>query len=169
MQSRLSPSLLYCHFSGGYLLAKKGHPISEIRSISAEKIDASERARFFEIRHASGSLTLPANEFRLALGPDRMRSTLVEVQKTGDQFVFQGRGWGHGVGLCQWGARRLAELGYRYQDILRYYYPDSEIRNVDELLLQRSPAGAGPGEEGKKEGNFLKSWFGKMKEYAEDL
>ena len=150
------------------LLAKKGQRISGVRSISAEKLDFSGRPRTYEIRHASGTLKLAANDFRRALGPDKMRSTLMQVQKEGDKFIFLGRGWGHGVGLCQWGAKRLAELGYRYQDILRYYYPDSEIRNVDELLSRSIPA-TRAGREKKREGNFLKNWFGKVKEYVEDL
>lgn len=39
-----------------------------------------------------------------------------------DVFIFEGRGWGHGVGMSQWGAYRMAQLGFNYQDILGYYY-----------------------------------------------
>lgn len=41
---------------------------------------------------------------------------------------FAGRGWGHGVGLCQWGARGMAMQGFGYRDILAHYYPGAEIR-----------------------------------------
>jgi stage II sporulation protein D len=41
---------------------------------------------------------------------------------------FPGGGWGHGVGMCQWGARRMAEQGYNYRQILQYYYSGIEVR-----------------------------------------
>lgn len=146
------------------LLAKKGRSLSALQSITPEEPDASERPRFFLIRHAGGSLKLSANEFRLALGPDRIRSTRIKVERAGDQFIFRGRGWGHGVGMCQFGAKRLAELGYRYADILRYYYPGSEIRNLEDFLgPEVSRPLPAPGE------NVFKRWYGKLKSYVEDL
>ena len=42
-------------------------------------------------------------------------------------FVFQGRGWGHGVGLSQWGAKAMAEQGAGYKQILMHYYPSTDI------------------------------------------
>jgi hypothetical protein len=86
------------------------------------------------------------------------------VHKTGDQFEFEGRGWGHGVGLCQVGAKRLAELGYNYRQILHYYYPESDLQNLNESF------GAGAGSPGAaEEENILKGWFRKVKGYLEDL
>lgn len=43
-------------------------------------------------------------------------------------FVFEGRGWGHGVGMSQWGAKTLAEKGQTYIDILRFYFPETQIQ-----------------------------------------
>lgn len=149
------------------LLKQKGHSVSGVQAITPEEIDPSGRPHFFVIRHAGGKLSLSANELRLALGPDRMRSTLVRIDKSGDQFFLQGRGWGHGVGLCQFGAKHLAELGYKYRDILRYYYPDSEIRNLTDLVVSR--AGAVETRDDEKDENALKRWFGKLKEYVEEL
>lgn len=42
-------------------------------------------------------------------------------------FVFEGRGWGHGLGMSQWGAKKMAEEGYGYEDILAFYYRDTHI------------------------------------------
>jgi len=42
-------------------------------------------------------------------------------------FVFNGRGWGHGVGMSQWGAYNMAKQGYSYEQILYYYYKNSVI------------------------------------------
>jgi stage II sporulation protein D len=44
------------------------------------------------------------------------------VNKYPTRFIFNGRGWGHGLGMSQWGAKGMAEAGYSYIDILQYYY-----------------------------------------------
>ena len=49
--------------------------------------------------------------------------------------MLTGNGAGHGVGLCQWGAKEMAELGYPYQSILRYYYPGTEILPRDQVVM----------------------------------
>ncbi len=45
------------------------------------------------------------------------------------KFVLTGAGWGHGVGLCQIGAAMMAEKGYKYNEILSHYFPESNIKN----------------------------------------
>ncbi len=50
------------------------------------------------------------------------------IEKSGNDFVFYGRGWGHGVGLCQWGALAMAEQGYTAEKILMHYYPGTAVR-----------------------------------------
>ncbi|MBQ7154224.1 MAG: SpoIID/LytB domain-containing protein [Synergistaceae bacterium] len=50
------------------------------------------------------------------------------IEKSGNDFVFYGRGWGHGVGMCQWGAMAMAEQGYTAEKILMHYYPGTAIR-----------------------------------------
>ena len=93
-----------------------------------------------------------------------MPSTLVKIEKQGERFLFKGRGWGHGVGLCQFGAKRMAELGYRYQDILRYYYPDSEIRNLDNLSSKDLQKVTSVEEKDSR----VKGWLRKVKSVIED-
>jgi stage II sporulation protein D len=51
-------------------------------------------------------------------------SNWFEMEKWGDSFHFQGRGFGHGVGLCQAGALRLAEKGFTCREILEFYFPN---------------------------------------------
>jgi stage II sporulation protein D len=60
--------------------------------------------------------------FRMAVGPDVIRSTCFEARLQGDKIEFTGLGWGHGVGLCQEGAYGMAKEGYSAFDILRHYY-----------------------------------------------
>ena len=50
------------------------------------------------------------------------------IEKKGDEFVFYGRGWGHGVGMCQWGAMAMAEQGWTAEKILTHYYPGTVIK-----------------------------------------
>ena len=50
------------------------------------------------------------------------------IEKSGNEFVFYGRGWGHGVGMCQWGAMGMAEQGYTAEKILMHYYPGTAIK-----------------------------------------
>ncbi|MEK7766522.1 MAG: hypothetical protein AAB368_09810, partial [bacterium] len=58
---------------------------------------------------------------------NRIMSTRFTVKSSGGEFIFIGRGWGHGVGLCQWGARGQARQGRSYRKILRFYYPGTEL------------------------------------------
>lgn len=48
----------------------------------------------------------------------------------GEGFVFRGRGWGHGVGMSQWGAKALADVGWKAEKILGHYYPGTKLRSV---------------------------------------
>ncbi len=73
---------------------------------------------------------IPAEDFRLAVGAalgwNRIPSTWFEVAQQGDQFHFHGRGWGHGVGLCQKGSALMAAQGHKAAEILKQYFPGAE-------------------------------------------
>lgn len=69
-----------------------------------------------------------ANEFRQLLGFQELKSSLFEMHSHDEGFDFQGRGFGHGVGLCQWGSRHLGKKGYNFRQILKHYYPLAEVR-----------------------------------------
>lgn len=55
-------------------------------------------------------------------------SGIKQISAGGDNYEFYGRGWGHGVGMSQWGARGMAEEGYNYKQILQHYYKNVEIK-----------------------------------------
>src|SRR5438309_11519512 len=91
----------------------------------------SGRAEVFKLQTARGEVQVPANKFRLAVGPEALRSTLFVNMKAGKRTVwFEGRGWGHGVGLCQWGARGRARAGQNYKKILETYYPKAKLTTL---------------------------------------
>ncbi len=73
---------------------------------------------------------ISAEDFQLAVGEslgwNRIPSTWFEVSRQGDRFAFHGRGWGHGVGLCQKGAGAMAAQGHTTREILAQYFPGAE-------------------------------------------
>jgi stage II sporulation protein D len=63
---------------------------------------------------------------------DRILSSSLGVRETPSSdgvYIFWGRGWGHGVGMSQWGAYHMAQMGYSYQEILKFYYENITLEN----------------------------------------
>lgn len=102
-------------------------PLQEIEVLERSE---SRRALQVFVQDESKRTRIAGKDFRRMLGYDSLRSTNFIVQKTGDFFVFSGLGWGHGVGLCQWGAKGMAEAGMSYREILKSYYQDVELRKT---------------------------------------
>ncbi len=74
------------------------------------------------------TLSLPGTLFRIWVGPSRLKSTVFQILAAGnDSWVLRGRGFGHGVGLCQWGAKVMGEIGKSSRQILKFYYPDAVV------------------------------------------
>jgi len=117
------------------------HPVGDLRSLRAINITARNavgRPAQFTLVDARGrSFTLNPEEFRVASNyaggesvsrSDRLRSAHVDVAVVGDAVRFtHGRGFGHGVGMGQYGAQAMAEQGIDYRTILAFYYPESLI------------------------------------------
>jgi stage II sporulation protein D len=96
------------------------------------------RVRTIRVLQSSGSnYTMNANAFRLVVNRHVsnavLKSTWFDARRQGDQYVFNGRGFGHGVGLSQYGAHEMAERGQSYREILRFYYTDVDIDEVDDV------------------------------------
>jgi stage II sporulation protein D len=72
-------------------------------------------------------MEISAEKFQNACGPKPFKSRRYSIAEAGDRFMIRGKGWGHGVGLCQWGARGLAAQGWRYDNILAHYYGQVEL------------------------------------------
>jgi stage II sporulation protein D len=67
------------------------------------------------------------------IGPNDLRSTNFEPSINNDKLVLSGIGWGHGVGMCQWGAKGMAGHGKNAEEILKIYYPGAEITAIDKI------------------------------------
>lgn len=101
-----------------------GDDPGEITSVEIADEGPSGRATVFRVN----DVEVPAPEFRLALGSTEMRATFVdEIEVEGNELTMSGTGYGHGVGMCQWGARAMADDGQSAEEIVQYYYNDIEI------------------------------------------
>jgi stage II sporulation protein D len=78
---------------------------------------------------------IDAQKLRLHLGSTRMKSTWFESHDKGDKIEFVGKGYGHGVGLCQWGSRQMGVMKKSFKEILAFYYPKSLLRVVKSQQL----------------------------------
>lgn len=67
-------------------------------------------------------------EIRRWLSPTHLYSSAFDVEEKDGRFILSGKGWGHGVGLCQIGAAVMASEGAGYREILDFYYPGSSIK-----------------------------------------
>lgn len=109
-------------------LRKAGNRIGT--PVEVEVIDRtpSGRVKAAVVRDSEGVfINISGEDLRKAVGYSGLKSTIFEVSMTGDIFVFKGRGSGHGVGLSQWGAKGMAEEGDSYREILKHYYPGTDL------------------------------------------
>jgi stage II sporulation protein D len=63
----------------------------------------------------------------------QLKSTFFSIETTGDTLVFNGRGFGHGIGMCQEGAMRMTKMGYSYQEVLSFYYRNVHLIDIKDL------------------------------------
>ena len=103
---------------------------SDVLGIEIAERSESRRVSQLAVTSESGQLDISGKDFRRLLGYDFLRSTKFVVQKKEGGYLFSGLGWGHGVGLCQWGAKGMAEKGMDYLSILKYYYRNVEVGTI---------------------------------------
>jgi len=101
-----------------------GRPVMGLTVVAR---DASGRVTTVAVESTQGTSCVSSVQLRAVLGPNRLRSTNFVIAHPDSRWVFQGSGWGHGVGLCQWGAARLGQQRQTAAQILAYYYPGAEL------------------------------------------
>jgi stage II sporulation protein D len=104
-------------------LRRGGVDVGLVRRIAITERTPSLRAATVAVTGTRGRVQMRGNEFRRLLGYDTFKSTLFAVAIDGGMARFAGRGYGHGVGMCQLGAKGMAERGYTARQILEFYYP----------------------------------------------
>ncbi|HZY98333.1 MAG TPA: SpoIID/LytB domain-containing protein [Candidatus Baltobacteraceae bacterium] len=106
----------------------------ELRGVRVAATDPSGRARSFELDAERGSANIKGSTFRMSVGPRVVKSLLItNMLQDGPSgsLTVEGAGLGHGVGLCQWGARGMALAGRSARDILALYFPGTQVSTND--------------------------------------
>jgi stage II sporulation protein D len=104
---------------------------ARLEAIEVVERDASGRVSTVRLRGVRGERLIAGEDLRqvfaAAFGPRSLRSTLFEVRRSGPTITFSGRGYGHGVGLCQAGALARLKKGASPQAVLDHYFPGTRI------------------------------------------
>ncbi|QJW48966.1 SpoIID/LytB domain-containing protein [bacterium BFN5] len=102
------------------VLAKQGKNVNRIDSIDIGEKGPSGRATMLVINK---NISVSGPEMRMGLGSTELKSMLLDkVAVEGDKVVFTGKGYGHGVGMSQWGANKLATMGKKPEEIIGQYF-----------------------------------------------
>ena len=112
----------------GLVRRKSGIDFGSIQDLVPVERGASGRIITLKIIGKKRTLTVGKElEIRKWLSESHLYSSAFEVEKTEDGFILYGKGWGHGVGLCQIGAAVMGDRGIPYDEILSFYYPHAEL------------------------------------------
>jgi len=109
------------------VMRQLGYRLNEISDIGIGIITPAGRVKEVAVRSEGMTSLVPGETLRAALGNTEIPSVFFELELSDGEAVFSGRGSGHGVGLCQWGAKEMAQRGYDYQAILSHYYPGTVL------------------------------------------
>lgn len=110
-----------------YLKLKHNYPIQDSNARWAALTFKQEyRKPYLE----ANNVRVPLKSVRIDL---QLKSTFFSIVPQGDTLIFKGRGFGHGVGMCQEGAMRMAKLGYKYPDVINFYYQKTQLIDLHKL------------------------------------
>lgn len=115
----------------GEQLRRQGLDVGRVTTVEVSERSRSLRALVVTVRGTRALARLRGSEFRRMVGYDVLKSTLFAVAVDARTAHFAGRGYGHGVGLCQWGAKGMAEQGHTARQILAFYYPGATLGTLD--------------------------------------
>jgi len=103
---------------------------SRVLSLEISQRSQSRRVLKLTVQTERNQRQISGKDFRRLVGYDQLRSTNFVISQKDGVYHFSGLGWGHGVGLCQWGAKGMADAGAEYHTILKYYYQDVEVGRI---------------------------------------
>lgn len=102
--------------------------VGRIFSATPQRTTPRGRVREIRVEGDRGARIMSGNDLRNALN---LRSTLFSIAIAGNTVQITGRGFGHGIGMSQWGAHNMAQQGYTYQQILGHYYQGAQLANIE--------------------------------------
>lgn len=109
--------------------------INGVKEIQAKSKTMTGRVKEVVITGSSSRVTMEATELRRKLGWKKLPSTDFKMKPNGNSVTFEGKGFGHGVGLCQFGSLEMAKKGKSYKEILATYFPGATIELYDSSRL----------------------------------
>jgi stage II sporulation protein D len=114
-------------FNRSELEKRFSQKIAKIRVLSRFKDGRIEKLAL----QGNTNLVLTGHKFRMTLGPMKIKSTLIkDIKLTASKVIVTGQGFGHGVGMCQYGALGMAKAGKNFKEILSHYYPGTKINKI---------------------------------------
>ncbi len=116
-----------------FLISQYGYPIDDpVFGPKIYNFDQEDRMAFF----VSPSLGIPLRDLRMKF---KLKSTYFSVHEDGAFVVLNGKGFGHGVGMCQEGAMKMASYGFKYDQICEFYFPGASFHdtNKENFFVQR--------------------------------
>jgi stage II sporulation protein D len=118
-------------------LNESGYKLGSIKSVKVLSKNDSGRVDKLQVQDDAGvSCVMTAKDFRQMIGPNDLRSTNFEPSIIGDKLIIKGIGWGHGVGMCQWGAKGQSDKRRKCEEILQFYYPGTQIMTIDKIAAK---------------------------------
>jgi stage II sporulation protein D len=103
--------------------------VGEVRGLSVIARGVSGRATLLRVEGTTGAADV-GGELRIRRLLRNLPSAMFVVDREGEEWVLRGGGWGHGAGMCQWGAVGRAEAGQGYRQILRAYFSGAEVARI---------------------------------------
>jgi stage II sporulation protein D len=100
----------------------------KLAGIDLQRLGANERVESVKLKFSDGSMQIfSPQKLRAMFGFQRLRSAFFRVERQKGLLIFSGQGFGHGVGMCQWGSKILASQGALFPEILKRYYPEKSL------------------------------------------
>jgi stage II sporulation protein D len=114
-------------------LRAAGHTVSGLYDIKPGALNSRGRLKQITLLASRGGGAITGEQFRKAVGYGVIKSTRFTLKNSKNEISFSGSGNGHGVGLCQWGAKQRALDGFGSGEILAYYYPGTELKKLSDI------------------------------------
>lgn len=103
--------------------------VGEVRGLAVLSRGVSGRATLLRVEGTAGAADV-SGELRIRRLLRNLPSAMFVIDREGEEWVLRGGGWGHGAGMCQWGAVGRAEAGQGYRQILRAYFSGAEVARI---------------------------------------
>jgi len=110
-----------------------GYKTSGVTEVRLGQRNGRGRLKNVVVAMQRGEISLTGDQFRKVIGYGVIKSTNFSLKVANGEVSFSGLGNGHGVGLCQWGAKQRALDGFGYAEILSYYYPGTELTKLSDI------------------------------------